>query len=110
MVHQEARLHVELLHAHNLVGARHRRVLNAVDPIVGRARIGRLNRVERNVDRVIAVAVDLHRQAESLHFADHLFHLGRVEVRRTLGGRAQIELGCAPASVWLEPSPMIFTP
>ena len=62
-------------------------------PIVGRARIGRLDRVERNVDRVIAVAVDLHRQAERLHFGDHLFHLRGVEIRRTLGGRVQIGLG-----------------
>ena len=35
MVHQEARLNVELLHAQNLVGARHRRVLDAIDAIVG---------------------------------------------------------------------------
>ena len=96
MVHQETRLHVEFLHAQNLVGARHRRVLDAVDAIVGRARVGRLDRVERNVDRVIAVAMDLHRQAEGLHFGDHLFHLGGVEVRRTLGGRVQIGLGLRP--------------
>ena len=35
VVHQETRLHVELLHAQNLVGTRHRRVLDAVDASVG---------------------------------------------------------------------------
>ena len=40
--------------------------------------------------------MDLHRQAEGLNLRDHLIHLGRVEVRRTPGGRVQIGLGLRP--------------
>ena len=85
-------------------------MLDAIDAIVGRGPVGRLYGVERDVDRIVAVGVDLHRQTEGLHLGHHLFELAASKFGEPLEVELRYGFVCAPVSVWFDPSPTILTP
>jgi hypothetical protein len=75
VVHQKTRLHAERGHPLDLLGPRDRAMLDPVDAGRGKGAVGRLDRVEREVEREIAVAVDRHRPALRLDLGDHELEL-----------------------------------
>ena len=62
-------------------------------PAGERPGIGRLDGVEGEIDRVIAVAMDQDRHSRRLDLGDHFLQLRAVEVRRALAFAVEIGPG-----------------
>ena len=108
VVHEETRLHAELRHALDLFGPRDRTMLNPVHAGVGIGAINRLDRIERDVERLVAVAMDGDRPALRLDLGGHRLQLLAIEIRPALLRIVEIRNSLPALFVWFEPSPMIF--
>src|SRR5277367_2134931 len=80
MVHEKARLDAEPGHPFDLLGPGDRAMLDPVDAGRGEGAVDLFDRVQREIQRFIAVAVDRDRPALRPDFADHRGELLGVEI------------------------------